>query len=294
MSKFLNVLLLVLFFNFSGNAQDLFKGFEHLFSTPRDYVVYRTISEIKIDGKPDEASWQHAPWTDFFRDIEGENKPLPKFQTRAKMIWNEQNLYILAELEEPHVWAYYDQHDQIVFHENDFEVFIDPTRDTHNYFEFEVNAQNTLFDLFLPKPYRNGGGADIPWNAIGFQSAVWVDGTLNDPSDTDKGWTVEMSIPFAALKSDSHAGSAPLDGQLWKMNFSRVQWQTEIVDGKYHKMKDPVTNNYLNEDNWVWSQQGLIDMHYPERWGLVLFSENKVNGEKVSFQLPKEEKRIQT
>ena len=50
------------------------------------------------------------------------------------------------------------------------------------------------------------------------------------------------------------------------MNFSRVEWQHEIVNGRYRKIEG------LKEDNWVWSPQGVIDMHQPEMWGYVQFS----------------------
>jgi hypothetical protein len=275
--------------SFTLNAQDIWNNFEHLFSPVRHYIIYQTISEINIDGKQKESSWQNAEWSDLFRDIEGDKKPEPLYKTRFKMLWDNNNLYILAELEEPHVWAYYDKHDMIVFHENDFEVFIDPDRDTYNYFEFEVNAQNILFDLFLPKPYRNGGKPNIEWNAKGFKSAVNIEGTINDPSDKDKKWMVEMAIPFSSLSVDGRF-LVPQDGNSWKINFSRVQWQTEIVHGKYTRKRDKVTNKNMPEDNWVWSPQGVINMHYPERWGIVQFSANPVNGNKADFQMPIEEK----
>lgn len=282
------ILLIFLLSFLHINAQINFEDIENLFLLPRNYVAYQTLSDIKIDGKPDELSWQKAEWTEFFQDIEGDKKPLPTYKTRAKILWDKQNIYILAELEEPHIWAYYNQHDQIVFHENDFEIFIDPNRDTHNYFEFEVNAQNTLFDLFLPKPYRNGGKPDLDWNAGGFKSAVFPNGTINNATDTDKKWTVEIAILFSSLTEENRENIAK-NGQIWKMNFSRVQWQTEILEGKYVKVKDPDTDRFLSEDNWVWSQQGVINMHFPERWGLVLFSENQVGTVKLEFHYPKEE-----
>jgi hypothetical protein len=282
------ILLFLLFSILFSNAQNIFDGYQHLFITPRNYVVYQTVSEIVIDGKADETSWQKAVWSDYFQDIEGDKKPAPTWQTHFKMLWDEQNLYILAELEEPNVWAYYTTRDQIVFHENDFEIFIDPDNDTHNYFEFELNAQNNLFDLFMPKPYRNGGNYKIDWDAEGFKSAVFVDGTLNDPKDTDKKWTVEMAIPFSSLEA-GNGFSVPKNGETWKINFSRVQWQTEIVDGKYQKVKDPETNRFLPEDNWVWSQQGVVNMHFPERWGIAYFSAIPAGSSQITFVLPQEE-----
>lgn len=266
-----------------ANAQNLFSGFEQLFTPVRNYVVYQTISEIEIDGKINDASWGNAAWTEVFLDIEGEKMPKPLHQTRVKMLWDEENIYILAELEEPHVWAYYEKHDMIVFNENDFEIFIDPNGDAQNYFEIEVNAQNTIFDLFMPQPYRDGGIPFIAWNTPGLKSAIHVDGTLNNPFDTDKKWTVEMAIPFSAFQLGT-VSQTPADNQVWRINFSRVQWQTEIKDGVYHRKTDPATVRILPEYNWVWSPQGIINMHYPERWGMIQFSKNRVDGGKIDFQ----------
>jgi hypothetical protein len=180
------------------------------------------------------------------------------------MLWDDRYLYIAADLEEPHVWATLTTHDSVIFHDNDFEVFLNPTGDTLNYFEFEMNALNTGWDLFLPKPYKKGGRADNSWEIPGLQTAVAVDGTLNDPRDRDRGWTLEIAMPWSAFTARSARGR-PKPGDEWRINFSRVEWQVDIVDGKYRKRPG------LKEDNWVWSPQGLIDMHVPERWGYLRF-----------------------
>lgn len=100
------------------------------------------------------------------------------------------------------------------------------------------------------------------------------------PTDTDNNWCVEMKIPFRSLTID---GSYPKvsDGSIWKVNFSRVQWPVLVEEGKYIKQKKPATGKFLSEDNWVWSPQGLINMHYPERWGLILFTTD--NGLQISI-----------
>ena len=119
---------------------------------PLSYVAYRTAGALQIDGKLDEPSWQRAAWTAAFVDIEGQRKPLPAFKTRVKMLWDDEYLYLAADLEEPHVWATYTERDATIYHENDFEVFIDPDGDTHQYYEFEINALGTEWDLLLVKP----------------------------------------------------------------------------------------------------------------------------------------------
>jgi hypothetical protein len=233
---------------------------------PRGYVCYRSPGPITIDGKLDDPAWAAAPWSDDFVDIEGDRRPAPRFRTRMKMLWDDHALYIAAELEEPHVWGTLREHDSVIFHDNDFEVFLDPDGDNHLYGELELNAHNTTWDLLLPKPYKDGGRAVDAWEVTGLKTAVHVDGTLNNPADADRGWTVEIAWPWKGLKELTPRPVSPRDGDQWRINFSRVEWEHEVVDGKYRKVAG------MKEDNWVWSPQGVIDMHRPERWGYVQFS----------------------
>lgn len=231
----------------------------------RHYVCFQANEVMQIDGEANEPSWQRAMWTNDFLDIEGANKPVPLHRTRVKMCWDAQFLYVYAELEEPHLFATLQQHDTIIYHDNDFEVFLDPDGDTHQYFEIEVNALNTVMDLFMPKPYRNGGQAMLHWDVQDLRTAVHLNGTLNNPTDKDRSWTVEMAIPFRSL-AFFNTLAVPEDGTTWRINFSRVQWQLDVTNGGY--VKRPRTAEY----NWVWSPQGVIDMHRPERWAYLQFS----------------------
>ena len=229
---------------------------------PKRYECHRAAHPIHIDGKLDDAEWQRASWTDDFIDIVGPAKPRPRFRTRAKLLWDDTYLYIAAELEEPDVSATLTAHDSVIFHDNDFEVFLKPPGNGKSYFEFEINALNTSWDLFLPKPYKEGGKADDSWDIPGLKTAVAIDGSLNNPKDRDKGWTVEIAIPWKAFTSRVPV-SSPVSGDEWRLNFSRVEWRYNVVDGKYVKVpKTP-------EDNWVWSPQYVVNMHVPDRWGFL-------------------------
>jgi hypothetical protein len=187
------------------------------------------------------------------------------------MLWDDQNLYIAAELEEPNIWAYVTKHDDIVFHDNDFEIFVNPDNNAKQYFEIEINAIRTIFDLFLPKPYRNMGAPLVNWDVQGLRKAVRIEGTLNNAKDKDRRWTVEYAIPIYAISMGTKA-ETPVPGSLWRINFSRVEWDTDIKDGKYIRRTDSSTHRLLPEHNWVWSPQGVINMHFPERWGYLLFA----------------------
>jgi len=235
------------------------------FSVPRGYVCMRAPEPIVIDGSIDKPVWQKARWSDVFLDIEGPGRPVPRFKTRMKMLWDDQFLYIAADLEEPHVWASIAERNAVIFNDNDFEVFIDPDGDGHEYFEFEVNALNTVWNLFLNKPYKNGG-EPVVREMEGQKTAVAVRGTLNKPDDTDEGWTIELAFPWAAMAPHARTQCPPRDGDQWRINFSRVEWQHDVVDGVYRRVP------CAPEDNWVWSPQGVVNMHRPETWGYVQFS----------------------
>lgn len=241
-----------------GNTAQVNRGL----ATPLAYDCHYTPRPPAIDGKLDDGVWKAARWTSDFVDIEniegvdmeGAARPQPRFRTRVKMLWDANFLYIAAELTEPDVKATLTQHDSVIFKDNDFEVFLKPLPETPSYYEFEINALNTGWDLFLAKPYRSGGSADNSWDIARLRTAVAIDGTLNHSADVDKGWTVEIAYPLSAFQP-RQAVPAPQPGTVWRINFSRVEW----------------TPGNPKEDNWVWSPQGAIDMHIPERWGYLRF-----------------------
>ena len=232
---------------------------------PSRYSAPRASARLVIDGHLDEADWSRAPWTTPFVDIEGAAKPLPTHATRTKMLWDDGFLYVAAELSEPHLWATLTEHDAIIYRDNDFEVFLDPEGDGLWYGEIEINAMGTVFDLQLDKAYQQGGHAIIDWTPAELRSAVALHGTLNNPTDIDEGWTVEMAIPHSSLADHATVAMPPRPGDVWRINFSRVHWQLDIVDGAY--VKRPRTP----ENNWVWTPQFAVNMHKPRRWGFVEF-----------------------
>jgi hypothetical protein len=233
---------------------------------PRGYVAVRASPPPRIDGRLDDAAWLAASWSEPFVDIEGDRRPRPRFDTRVKMVWDADHFYVGAELRDPHVWGTLTDHDAVIFHDPDFEVFIDPNGDNHEYYEFEINALGTYWDLFLPKPYKDDGKPMNAWEIPGLKAAVHVDGTLNDPRDADRGWSVELAFPWRVLGEQARRPVPPAEGDQWRVNFSRVQWPVETPDGRYRKP------NGAREDNWVWSAQHVVDMHRPETWGYVQFT----------------------
>jgi hypothetical protein len=247
---------------------------------PRGYVCQRTVGPITVDGKLDEPSWDRAAWTEPHVDIEGRMRPVkPRFETRTKMLWDGRYFYVAARLEEPHVWGTITERNAVIFNDNDFEVFIDPDGDSHAYYEFEINALNTVWNLLMDKPYKHGGNAVIR-EMPGQESGVYVEGTLNNPDDIDKYWTVEIAFPWEGMAEHADGACPPRNGDQWRVGFSRVEWGHKVVDGTYVRSpsKEERTDDW-HEDNWIWSPQGVVNMHRPETWGYVQFSTKSVGAQ---------------
>ena len=222
-------------------------------SPPPVYQATATTMPVTIDGKLDDAAWSQTAWTSDFGDVVGgPDHPPPQLRTRAKLLWDEKFLYLAAEIEETDIHAEMRERDMPLYREGAFEIFLDPDDDGRDYLELEVNALATVFDLIMDKPYRAGGHADEAFDLDGLKVTVHIDGTLNDPSDRDHGWTAELAISWEALKRLGISGP-PGPGVRWRMELGRSP-------GKPHGRFS------------TWSPHGVGDMHVPEKWGYLEFS----------------------
>lgn len=247
---------------------------------PPIHRISFTDQAITVDGKMDTA-WEQADWSDLFVDIEGADKPVPYFDTRIKMLWDDTYFYVFAYMEEPHVWGDITQRDAVIFHNNDFEVFIKPNLYKPYYTEFEVNALGTLWELVLLSPYRIGGPVSNRWDVNDTQIGIDVQGTLNDPTDIDSSWTLEMAIPISALDELDRSKSFEV-GDFWRVNFSRVQWQHQILNNTYQRKLDD-DGKLLAENNWVYTPQYAIAMHRPEHWTYMQFIKSENDHRDLDF-----------
>lgn len=242
-----------------------------------------------LNGDLDKNFWKDIPFTEPFRDIEGEIRPKPRFETRAKMAWDDENLYIGAVLEGDEIWATVTEHDDVIFRDNDFEIFIDTDSDTQIYLEYEMNAGNTNWDLLLTKAYRDMGKPVNSLEIRGLRSAVKIDGTLNTPDPRNRRWSLEVVIPFYTLAECNVTSRKPVPGDFYRVNFSRVQWKVDVKDGVYQKRLGEGTGEPLPEDNWVWAPTGVVNIHYPELWGFLFFAGRSQSAEE--FAIPENELR---
>ncbi len=253
------------------------------------YTCCRTPEPITIDGNLDKPPWNTAQKSPPFVDMVDGAPAL--LDTRCAALWDDTNLYIAFRISEPNIQAQMTERDSRVYLENDVEIFIGG-KDC--YYEFQINARGTVYEVFYiwQEAYKKGGRFDIPefdlftrkvdviggfqdetryekhprgrrwafmdWDFPGMQSAVKLDGTLNDPSTRDNGWTVELAFPWSGMKHLLGPEALPIQaGHTLRIDFSRFQ---KLF---YNGCKPPV------HPGWSLNPHGVYDSHIPECFSYV-------------------------
>ena len=269
-------------------------------SNVKHYTAQRTSGAIKIDGLLNDSDWQKAKKTPRFVDMATGGPAM--FDTKAAVLWDDQKLYIAFWVEEPFVEAKLEEKNSLIFNENDAEVFIDGG-DT--YYEFETNARGTTYQMFYiwRDAYKKGSRFDVPefdvvknnaltfggdydrqaptfwkgtnprglrwaffgWQFPEMQSATHIDGTINNNSDVDKGWTVELAFPWNGAKwLAGNRSLPPKEGDVWKIFLGRFE-HFRIAG-----------NEVQPAPGWAVNSHGVYDTHLPQCWTAIHFSNSVV------------------
>jgi hypothetical protein len=185
------------------NAQD---------AVPR-YEVRRAAAPLNIDGKLDEKAWQAAapielmfPW---------DSQTGAKQKTIAKLLWDDQYLYVGYECEDTDIVAVFTERDDPTYRDDAVEIFINPMpTQTTIYFGLEMNARAVLYDYLM----YNARYTFKRFNLQGVKLVSNIRGTLNMRGDTDSGWTLEVAIPWENFEEFS---KRPENGTVWTANLNR-------------------------------------------------------------------------
>jgi hypothetical protein len=203
--------------------------------------------KLTIDGKLDEAAWKTAPVLALVDVANGQKPTNSPVNGSARVLWNDTNLYVGFEVEEANIVGGFPKNakDPHLWTKDTVEVMVDPDGDGDNddYYEIQVNPQNLVFDTQYdhyndPKTDPDGPFGHEAWSAK-LKSAVTVDGTVDKPDDTDKGYVVEAAIPFKSFNKAKKV--PPALGDSWRLNFyamkdnAGVGWSPILGQGNFHK-----------------------------------------------------------
>jgi hypothetical protein len=95
---------------------------------------------------------------------------------------------------------------------------------------------------------------------------VKIDGKINDPSVIDKGWTLEIAIPWHSLKWLANGRSLPpAEADGWKIFFG---WFQKLTPSGLEVEPHPA---------WTWNKHGIYDTHLPECFTNIHFTRALLN-----------------
>jgi hypothetical protein len=219
------------------------------------YTIYRAGTPITVDGRLDEPAWFAAPSVGPFRFAWW--KSGKQEQTVAKILWDDENLYVGYICQDAHISAVHRKHDSEVWTDDCVEVFAapDPSR-PETYFNIEMNVNGAVWDAFHP----NGPDSEYKpnWNADGLRIATHINGTLNNDADRDESWMLEVAIPLKVYARVARH-TPPHRGDVWRLNLNRC-------GGK--------TNEQFSQ--WAPGTEKEPQFHTPRDFGYVTFSEKRM------------------
>ena len=196
-----------------------------------DLICNRADAPPIIDGALDDAVWRRTPGSDAFWRLmatDCEVPAKPRLPTRVRCLWGQGNLYVGFDCRSPDVWAAKTQRDDALWYEPVVEVFLDPDGRGESFFEFQVNPLGTIYDSYVANAVaRDDWRRWCRWNCDRLQVAVKIDGTLNDLSRPDAGWSAELAIPFDSLARQT--GAPPRTGTVWRANFCRYDYSADLT-----------------------------------------------------------------
>ena len=225
---------------------------------PSQYLCIKTDKKPVIDGVLEKEFWEKIVSTGNFY-VAGDSKKRGQSKTEVKMAWDYENLYIAWTAEDRNIIAETTASDGDVWWDDVVEVFISPWNDRYHYYEIDINAKGTVFDAeienHLEQEWYQGLKLDKSFTATNMQVAIKIDGTINQPNDSDRRYTVEIAIPFASFAPTREC--PPTDGANWRLNFFR---------GDMKKREEPVGMYEWSRNFWTQAA-----FHIPRGFGHLLF-----------------------
>ena len=183
----------------------------------------------KLDGKLNDSSWDNAL----------RYQGLYAFNTRAyleepktewKILWDENYLYFSFQCDDTDIIAPKMKRDDAVYSFDCVEMFILPEFSHGLYWEIVISPTGSIYDGFNSKKFKGWGPlVRKEMNVDGMKVGIEVDGTPNNSEDQDKGYTVEVAVPFQSLPGYTR-GNSPQAGDILHVMLVRLD-----KDGKQHK-----------------------------------------------------------
>lgn len=192
-------------------------GFDSDKGNTMTYHVRRAPGPMTIDGNWDKPAWKNAPAVELTHYMG--DKPAHFPQTQAKVLYDDQALYVIFRVEDRYVRAVARQHDNPVCLDSCVEFFFVPGMDVEKgYFNLEMNCGGTMLFHFQMVPRKDSvplSDADLARMKVAHTMPKNVDPEVTAPTT----WVVEYRLPLEILTKYCSELHKPAPGVTWRANF---------------------------------------------------------------------------
>jgi hypothetical protein len=204
--------------------------------------------------------------------------------TDAALAWDDEHLHISVWLEERDVWTTGEPRGGLTWQENTVEVLLAADGALYN---LSVNAAGATQELLFiwHDAYHRGGRCDVPdldlatqspmvvggdsaphhrrgrrwlfdnWKLADLQVDILVDGTLNQRHEIDRGWQVQLALPWSGLQHVLDVDRPPVAGSRLRIALARNQ----VMDH----------NTVRQAGVWSWHAAGVAGLYAPESYPVI-------------------------
>jgi hypothetical protein len=204
----LGLLISALLLTASVSAQETATATGLTLDASKQIQIPQLAKGAQLDGKLDDPEWQQATLVDNFLQNFPVEFAQPTQKTEVRVYYTAEALYVAARMFETDpkaISARVLRQGQGLGADDVFALILDPYLDRRNGYRFEVNPNGVRWDGL----FQNINEVEANWEGI-WEAAANTD---------DKGWSVEIKIPFQTLSFNP-------DSDTWGINFLRVRRQT--------------------------------------------------------------------
>lgn len=160
------------------------------------------MASITIDGLAAEFEWETAG------EVFLGSQSLSSMTT--KTAYDNKYLYVFCDVKDQHLWA---ESPEVAWDDDGVEIYIDPQNKNCN--GVCEGMYKLLFNIGGGTLFDRGNAALTwePWSPQGLQVQFKTNGSINDNSSDDVGYSVEIAIPWSQI------GGRPQVGSGWGIHF---------------------------------------------------------------------------
>jgi hypothetical protein len=163
----------------------------------------------------------------------------------AYLVWDDDALYFAGSMTDAELRSFGTKRNDHLWNGAVFELFLKPSIERPEYYEFQANPRGVVFEAPFPKRGHDFGDfASAP--LLGSKAIVALRGTVDHPGDRDEGWSVEGRIPWSAFVP---SGGRPKPGAEWLFAICRYDYGPKGTDpitmssapltkGSFHRYED--------------------------------------------------------